>query len=105
VGDLRLAYTSLLTNTGGLHGSSYLNEAFRDHLLRRLKDEDYLQEGGETIAAIVDTLTVAFENNTKRFKDITKPRRPNEVPEGIIIKHLRADRNKRFAEHSLKMSR
>ncbi|TGO22612.1 hypothetical protein BPAE_0161g00170 [Botrytis paeoniae] len=45
-------------------GSSYLNDRYKDMLLNRLQDEDYLLKNGETLEAIVNRLIPDFENES-----------------------------------------
>ncbi|KAK6602224.1 hsp70 protein-like protein [Botrytis cinerea] len=47
-------------------GSSYLNDGYRDMLLNRLQDEDYLFKNGDTLESIVNRLIPDFENEYKR---------------------------------------
>jgi hypothetical protein len=92
----------LLTSQGDLLGSSYLNEAFKDHLMKRLKDETHLEGEGFTIQSIVDAEVVQFENKTKRTLDVTDKRMPTEK---ITIRGLKEDQEKGFANHRVLMKR
>ncbi|KAK7941501.1 uncharacterized protein PG986_013888 [Apiospora aurea] len=57
----------LLTTSGGLFGSSYLNEGFRKLLKECLKDELYLERGADTIDSIVERIMMEmFEYKIKR---------------------------------------
>ncbi|KAF5649978.1 Hsp70 chaperone protein [Fusarium sp. NRRL 52700] len=58
--------TEIVAPGGGLHGSSYLNEGFRDYLKDLLSEETYLNDGIETIHGIVERIT--FEEFEKRIK-------------------------------------
>ncbi|APA08662.1 hypothetical protein sscle_04g034320 [Sclerotinia sclerotiorum 1980 UF-70] len=53
-------------------GSSYLNDGYKDMLLNRLQDEDYLLKNGETLEAIVNRLIPDFENEYKRRVNVMK---------------------------------
>ncbi|KAJ3547134.1 hypothetical protein NM208_g1670 [Fusarium decemcellulare] len=56
---------------GKLCGSSYVNQALREHLLKLLKDEKYLEDEVESIGSIVEVLVVdAFEHKFKRGFDV-----------------------------------
>lgn len=56
--------------SGGLFGSSYLNEGFRKFLKERLRDELYLERGADTIDSIVEKIMIEmFEYKIKRSFD------------------------------------
>ncbi|KAF4463869.1 hypothetical protein FALBO_9306 [Fusarium albosuccineum] len=56
---------------GKLCGSSYVNQALREHLLKLLKNEKYLEDEVENIGSIVEVLVVdAFEHKFKRGFDV-----------------------------------
>ncbi|RYC58125.1 hypothetical protein CHU98_g8073 [Xylaria longipes] len=59
---------------GGLYGSSYLNEQFRDLIRDRLATEEaYFAARGDTIDAIAETIMMnEFEYRCKRSEDIAK---------------------------------
>ncbi|KAJ9133270.1 Hsp70 family protein-like protein [Pleurostoma richardsiae] len=58
--------------SGGLHGSSFINEAFRKHLRELIKEERYLEQGLETLDGIVEKYMIAeFEYKIKRNFDYT----------------------------------
>ncbi|ESZ92420.1 hypothetical protein SBOR_7179 [Sclerotinia borealis F-4128] len=90
-------------------GSSYLNDHYKDMLLDRLQDEDYLIKNGETLEAIVNRLIPAFENKTKRRVDVMS----RSGPERVYIAGLRSDEQinrvgpaeKRFKENFLLLNR
>ncbi|KAF5975590.1 Hsp70 chaperone protein [Fusarium coicis] len=78
---------------GGLHGSSYLNEGFRDYLEDLLAEETYLNDGTETIHGIVERITFEeFEKRIKRGFDYRQQRPRKE----IYIKGLRDNPAKGF---------
>ncbi|KAG5656912.1 hypothetical protein KAF25_011081 [Fusarium avenaceum] len=82
---------------GGLHGSSYLNEGFREYLLNLLKDETYLEHGTETIKGIVEKYMIdKFEYQIKRCHDCSKPPGVKLFP----ISHLRDNQSKGFRRGS-----
>ncbi|KAM0169736.1 hypothetical protein ACHAPF_009685 [Botrytis cinerea] len=87
---------------GDLCGSSYLNEALREHLSARLRGEDYLEVNRSTIEGIIDKLLVKFENDVKRNIDVAADSVPTVW---IDIPGLRANKNpdKRFLNNRLKM--
>lgn len=89
-----------LKNTGGLHGSSYLNEGFRKLLMDTLKDETYLEDEENTIAGCVERIMINdFEYRLKRtfdcytargYKDFDVPGlRENPEKEGFKRGRLR----------------
>lgn len=66
--------TKLIHLTGGLYGSSYLNEKFRKYIRDLLSTETYLEDDGDTLDSIADTMTVdEFEYRCKRNHDIYNP--------------------------------
>ncbi|KAG5655397.1 hypothetical protein KAF25_006900 [Fusarium avenaceum] len=83
---------------GGLHGSSYLNEEFREYLNQRLAGETYLEQGTDTIKSIVERFMIdQFEYRIKRYYDCYD-RRPVHY---FQIPNLRADQEKRFIDGSI----
>ncbi len=94
----------VLNDLGDLCGSSYLNEAFRDHLRGRLEGEDYLEVNGLTIESIIDYQLYFFENRTKREVDVIASNLSTEL---AFIQGLRANSNpeKRFIKNRLKIER
>ncbi|KAH6842480.1 hypothetical protein B0I37DRAFT_382023 [Chaetomium sp. MPI-CAGE-AT-0009] len=53
---------------GGLYGSSYINESFRDLLRRRLADETYLEDEDSTIDGRIEKIMISdFEYRLKRI--------------------------------------
>lgn len=91
---------------GDLCGSSYLNEAFREHLRARLEDEDYLEDyleaDGVTVESIIDAQVIAFENEMKRSVDVVAPNIPTEI---VYIQGLQANPHpeKRFLRNRVKI--
>ncbi|KAF4339125.1 hypothetical protein FBEOM_6945 [Fusarium beomiforme] len=78
--------------TGGLHGSSYLNEDFKEWLMNKLKDEKYLEEGSQTINGIVEQIMIRdFESRIKRSFDVFNP-----AAKQISISGLRDNPEKGF---------
>ncbi|KAH7235111.1 hypothetical protein B0J15DRAFT_407355 [Fusarium solani] len=59
-----------LTTAGGLCGSSYLNEYFREHLLKLLENQTQLEVNGVTIRGLVEHIMVNIETTHKRCWDI-----------------------------------
>ncbi|CZR60755.1 related to hsp70 protein [Phialocephala subalpina] len=98
---LRLKCEAVAPN-GGLYGSSYLNEAFREHLQARLEEENYLEDRGWTIERIINIAMLDFENRTKRKLDLTDP---TLSIEGIVVQGLRPNTQKRFKNHCIIMAR
>ncbi|SCV50619.1 related to hsp70 protein [Fusarium fujikuroi] len=85
--------TEIVAPGGGLHGSSYLNEGFRDYLEDLLAEETYLNDGTETIHGIVERITFEeFEKRIKRGFDYRQQRPRKE----IYIKGLRDNPAKDF---------
>ncbi|KAJ4321515.1 hypothetical protein N0V84_005318 [Fusarium piperis] len=70
---LRLS-KEVVPHGGGLCGSSYLNEYFREYLLKLLKDQTQLEVNGVTIRGIVENLMSTIETNHKRYWDIYRPK-------------------------------
>ncbi|KAF5572636.1 Hsp70 chaperone protein [Fusarium pseudocircinatum] len=92
----------IVTWTGGLHGSSYLNEGFRDYLEDLLCEETYLNDGIETIHGIVERITLEdFEKRIKRGFDYKLSTSRKE----IYIKGLRDNRAKGFRNECLYVPR
>lgn len=89
-------------------GSSYLNDNYRDMLLNRLQDEDYLLNNGETLDAIVNRLIPDFENEYKRRVNVMK-----RIGHRVYIAGLRSDEQmnrvgpteKRFETNNLLMNK
>ncbi|KAF7891902.1 hypothetical protein EAF00_008204 [Botryotinia globosa] len=88
-------------------GSSYLNEYYKDMLLNRLQDEDYLFKNGDTLESIVNRLIPDFENVYKRRVDVTE-----SCGHRVYIAGLRGDEQmnrvgpaeKRFDANHLQMN-
>ncbi|KAG4295229.1 hypothetical protein FPRO06_01813 [Fusarium proliferatum] len=94
--------TEIVAPGGGLHGSSYLNEAFRDYLNDLLDEETYLNDGIETIHGIVERITYGeFEKRIKRGFDYNLSTAKKE----IYIKGLRDNRAKGFRNECLYIPR
>jgi hypothetical protein len=89
---------------GGLCGSSYLNEAFQEHLRARLRGEDYLEINGLTVESIIDSQVITFENEMKRSVDVVASNIPCEI---VYIQGLRANSHpeKRFLKNRVKIER
>ncbi|TGO22352.1 hypothetical protein BPAE_0171g00110 [Botrytis paeoniae] len=88
---------------GGLYGSSYLNEAFREYLFGRLESEKSdLETNGRTLQGIVDQQTVKFENSLKRIMDVTDR---NMAPIFLHIDGLRENPEKGFSDNRIKIKR
>ncbi|KAF7957362.1 hypothetical protein EAE96_002947 [Botrytis aclada] len=82
---------------GGLYGSSYLNEAFKEYLFGRLE-----KISGRTIQGIVDQQTVKFENSLKRTMDVTNR---NMAPIFLHIDGLRDNPEKGFSNNRIIIKR
>lgn len=80
--------------TGELCGSSFINERFQELLERRLKNEKYLEENGETLDSIIDSLVVDFERQSKKRMDEMKVG-PQEVFR-VKIPGLRENKKRGF---------
>ncbi|KAF7903994.1 hypothetical protein EAF00_001328 [Botryotinia globosa] len=88
---------------GGLYGSSYLNEAFREYLFDRLESEKPdLETDGRSIEGIVDQQTIKFENSLKRIMDVTDR---NMATISLHIQGLRENPEKGFADNRIKIKR
>ncbi|RYP65492.1 hypothetical protein DL770_008983 [Monosporascus sp. CRB-9-2] len=90
-----LRLTKEIAQPGGdLCGSSYLNEAFRDLLREKLKDERYLEQGQVTLDGIVGNILISeFEYKTKRHYDIYDRQR---LPESFYCGGLQDNCEKGF---------
>lgn len=62
----------LSRNIGDNCGASYLNQNFEALVFKRLADESYLEDNGDTLESIVKGLLPNFEDFDKRIKDIYK---------------------------------
>ncbi|KAF5962661.1 Hsp70 chaperone protein [Fusarium bulbicola] len=83
---------------GGLHGSSYLNEGFRDYIKNLLEEETYLNDGIETIHGIAERITFQeFEKRIKRGFDYKQSTSRKE----IYVKGLRDNPAKGFRNECL----
>ncbi|TGO62414.1 hypothetical protein BOTNAR_0114g00130 [Botryotinia narcissicola] len=88
-------------------GSSYLNDNYKDMLLDRLQDEDYLFKNGDTLESIVNRLIPDFENEYKRRVNVMK-----RCGHRVYIAGLRGDEQmnrvglaeKRFEANHLQMN-
>ncbi|TGO49691.1 hypothetical protein BCON_0203g00020 [Botryotinia convoluta] len=88
-------------------GSSYLNDGYRDMLLNRFQDEDYLFKNGDTLESIVNRLIPDFENEYKRRVNVMK-----RCGHRVYIAGLRGDERmnrvgpaeKRFEANYLRMT-
>ncbi|RSM15778.1 hypothetical protein CDV31_004879 [Fusarium ambrosium] len=67
---LRLSKEVVPHGAGGLCGSSYLNEYFREHLFKLLENQTQLQVNGVTIRGLVEHIMIKFETIHKRCWDI-----------------------------------
>ncbi len=94
----------LLNGAGDLCGSSYLNEAYGEHLRARLEGDDYLEINGLTIQSIIDSEVITFENKMKRSIDVTASHIPAQL---VFIQGLLANSHprKRFQNNRLKIER
>ncbi|KAJ4186910.1 hypothetical protein NW755_007643 [Fusarium falciforme] len=66
---LRLS-KEVVPHGGGLCGSSYLNEYFREHLIKLLKGQTQLEVNGVTIRGLVEHIMIKIETTHKRCWDI-----------------------------------
>ncbi|UPL03875.1 hypothetical protein LCI18_014809 [Fusarium solani-melongenae] len=66
---LRLS-KEVVPHGGGLCGSSYLNEYFREHLFKLLKDQTQLEVNGVTIPGLIEHIMINIETTHKRCWDI-----------------------------------
>ncbi|KAK4120042.1 hypothetical protein N657DRAFT_580665 [Parathielavia appendiculata] len=95
-----ITVTCVSLRTGGLYGSSYINESFRELLRRRLADEAYLESDDRTIDGIIERIMFdKFEYRLKRVFDCysIKGTKKFDVP------GLRPDPAKGFDRGSLKI--
>ncbi|KAF5979192.1 Hsp70 chaperone protein [Fusarium bulbicola] len=79
---------------GGLYGSRFINEGFREWLRKKLADETYLEREHETIHGNIEQVVVTqFEGHIKRSEDTYDEKLP-EVR--IVIPGLRHNPNLNF---------
>ncbi|KAI1425933.1 hypothetical protein F5Y12DRAFT_795159 [Xylaria sp. FL1777] len=85
---------------GGLYGSSYLNEQFRDLIRDRLATEEaYFKARGATIDAITETIMMNdFEYRCKRSFDIFSPKRKDKA---FACEGLEANAQKQFLKNRI----
>jgi hypothetical protein len=77
-----------------LCGSSFINEKYEDLLIRKLRNETYLERDDKTIAKIIDGLVVGFETQDKRNMDqILSSGIPNFT---VYIPGLKENKKKNF---------
>ncbi|EMT64826.1 hypothetical protein FOC4_g10007517 [Fusarium odoratissimum] len=94
--------TEIVAPGGGLHGSSYLNEGFRDYLEDLLAEETYLNDGIETIHGIIERITFEeFEKRIKRGFDYNQQTSRKE----IYIRGLRDNPAKGFRNECIYIPR
>ncbi|KAF5704611.1 Hsp70 chaperone protein [Fusarium mundagurra] len=94
--------TEIVAPGGGLHGSSYLNEGFRDYLKDLLAEETYLNDGIETIHGIIERITFEeFEKRIKRGFDYNQQTSRKE----IYIRGLRDNPAKGFRNECIYIPR
>ncbi|KAK2682221.1 hypothetical protein RAB80_000167 [Fusarium oxysporum f. sp. vasinfectum] len=94
--------TEIVAPGGGLHGSSYLNEGFRDYLKDLLAEETYLNDGIETIHGIIERITFEeFEKRIKRGFDYNQQTSRKE----IYIRGLRDNLAKGFRNECIYIPR
>ncbi|EGU75188.1 hypothetical protein FOXB_14285 [Fusarium oxysporum f. sp. conglutinans Fo5176] len=87
--------------SGGLHGSSYLNEDLKAYLLRLLAEETYLEQGSETINGIVERVMIEqFEPKIKRNFDCYQ----RSTTKQLAISGLRDNPDKGFRRGIVEMS-
>jgi len=87
-------------------GSSYLNEAFREYLLKRLKGEDYLETDSSTLENKIDEAMIDFENRLKRSVNLCE--NPDDKIKTVLtakIQGLKRNPPKRFIEDHVLVSR
>jgi hypothetical protein len=85
---------------GGLFGSSYINESFRDLLRRRLADETYLDSEDMTINGCIEKIMITdFEYRLKRIFNCYSAK----GTKGFDVPGLRPDPAKGFNRGSLKI--
>ncbi|KAL2211435.1 hypothetical protein CC79DRAFT_1392753 [Sarocladium strictum] len=94
--------TEIVAPGGGLHGSSYLNEGFRDYIEDLLAEETYLNDGIETIHGIAEKIT--FEQFEKRIKRGFNYNQPTARKE-IYVRGLRDNSTKGFRNGCIQIPR
>ncbi|PMD47527.1 hypothetical protein L207DRAFT_506529 [Hyaloscypha variabilis F] len=98
---LRLS-KELVPADGCLKGSSFLNEAFKEHLRQRLLGEEVdIETNGFTVTGIIEKAALNFEYSMKRGIDVTG----KVQPQYIFIGGLRENSEKRFKDNRVVMDR
>ncbi|OCL14979.1 hypothetical protein AOQ84DRAFT_307992 [Glonium stellatum] len=88
---------------GGLYGSSYLNETFREFLEDKLRDKTYLERGNTTIDGIIESLVTGdFENRLKRQINLADKRLSKKQ---ITLLGLREDARKNLDNNRINIER
>jgi hypothetical protein len=87
---------------GGLHGSSYLNEDFKEHLSKLLSEETYLERGAQTIDGIIEQIMIQqFEPRIKRNFNVSQQ---STMKRFAVDGGLRDNPDKGFQKGYIKMS-
>lgn len=90
--------------TGCTSGSSLLNDAFRDHLRKRLRRETHdIEKDGYTLDGILDEQVRDFERKIKRVTDIYDYGR--RVDQYIRIQGLKKNDKKRLETNTIVLNR
>ncbi|KAE9363645.1 hypothetical protein N431DRAFT_422567 [Stipitochalara longipes BDJ] len=98
---LRLS-KELVPSDGCLKGSSFLNEAFKEHLRERLLGEEVdIETNGFTVTGIIEKAALNFEYSMKRGIDVTG----KVASQHIMIGGLKENREKRFKDNRVVMDR
>lgn len=88
-------------------GSSYLNQKFDKYLARRLRGENYLDDGDTSRVSLINEQVAYFEDYWKRQKETEMfPKGDLRImPSGgwVPIKGLRANEDKRFQKGRMLM--
>ncbi|CZR66777.1 related to hsp70 protein [Phialocephala subalpina] len=89
---------------GCLGGSSFVNDAFREHLRKRLRGEvKHIEKDGYTLDGILDEEVREFEHRTKRVTDIYDYGR--RVDQHIRIRGLKPNERKRLSTNTIMLNR
>jgi hypothetical protein len=91
--------TPVSQKLGCLKGSSFLNEAYRNHLKQRLIGEKKdIELCGFTLDGIIETEVVNFENKIKRNVDITNL---NARQHYFVVQGLKTNPKKGFSTNKV----
>ena len=72
-------------------------------MIKRLRNEDYLEENGETLSRIINGIVVEFERQEKQRMDSMFPNQLQRCK--VIVPGLKENKKKRFEKGRLTLTR